>query len=245
MTRKTCRHRKIIFRKATPAQLLLYVLLCLTVGLSTAGCGDDPSVTRASSTEKAATTAVEPTTLTQAKETDGQSPETDTGGPLQGELEITLNYKHIDDIASNQYAVWIEDSNGKVIRTLFVTSFTAEGGWEFREDSLTVWVERSGMGSDDAPDIDTFSGATPQSGKQSYVWDCKDEDGQPVPAGEYHFFVDATIFWEDAVLFEGTIELGDEEVTAVAEPTFTNDDAKASDMITDVSAVYRPFSSET
>lgn len=96
------------------------------------------------------------------------------------------------------------------------------------------------MGSDDAPDIDTFSGATPQSGKQSYVWDCKDEKGQPVPAGEYHFFVDATIFWEDAVLFEGTIELGGEETTAVVEPAFTNDDAAASDMITDVSAVYRP-----
>ncbi|MBN1891828.1 MAG: DUF2271 domain-containing protein [Clostridiales bacterium] len=239
MTRKTCRHRKIFFRKATPAQLLLCILLCLTVGLSAAGCGDDPSETRATSTEKAATTTVEPTTITSAKETDGQIPEI-TAGILQGELEITLNYKHIDDIASNQYAVWIEDSNGKVIRTLFVTSFTAEGGWEYREDSLTVWVERSGMGGEDAPDIDAFSGATPQSGKQSYVWDCKDEDGQPIPAGEYRFFVDATIYWKDAALFEGTIELGGEEATAAAEPTFTNDEAKASDMITDVSAVYRP-----
>lgn len=171
---------------------------------------------------------------------DETTPKTTAAGSLTGELEITLNYKHIDDIASNQFAVWIEDSSGKVVRTLYVTSFTADGGWEFREDSLTVWVERAGMGSDDAPDIDAFSGATPKPGPQSYIWDCTDEEGQPVPAGEYHFFVDATIFWEDAALFEGTIELGGEEATAAAEPTFTNDEAKVSDMITDVSAVYRP-----
>jgi len=234
-------------KNAMRTRLLLCLVICLSIFFAVAGCGGGPSETRAPSTKKSATTTAEPTPAPPADTTGvpstgttgGETPETNAGD-VQGELEITLNYKSVNDIASNQYAVWIEDSSGKVIKTLFVTSFTAEGGWEYRKDSLTVWVERSGMGSNDAPDIDAFSGATPQSGKQSYVWDCKDEDGQPVPAGEYRFFVDATIFWKDAVLFEGTIELGGEEVTAVAEPTYTNDDAKASDMITDVSAVYRP-----
>ena len=239
MTRQIDGLRTNVYRKAPPAHILLCIFICLTLVLLLAGCGGGSPETKAATTEKVMTTTAEPTPLPPTETTDGQSPET-TVGPLTGELEITLNYKHIDDIASNQYAVWIEDSDGNMVRTLYVTSFTADGGWEFREDSLTVWVERAGMGSDDAPDIDAFSGATPKSGPQSYRWDCTDEEGQPVPAGEYHFFVDATIFWEDAALFEGTIELGDEEVTAVAEPAFTNDEAAASDMITDVVAVYRP-----
>lgn len=231
-----------ISRKATLARILLCLLLCLTLILSVEGCADDSSETRAATKDKVTTTTAEPTPPTSEETADGKAAETTdpVSGSLTGELEITLNYKKIDDIASNQFAVWIEDSSGKVVRTLFVTSFTADGGWEFREDALTVWVERSGMGSENAPDIDTFSGATPKSGPQSYIWDCTDLEGQPVPAGEYHFFVDATIFWEDAALFEGTIVLGGEEATAVAEPVFSNDEAAASDMITDVSATYRP-----
>ncbi|MDD4097050.1 MAG: DUF2271 domain-containing protein [Oscillospiraceae bacterium] len=241
MTRKTCRHRKNFFQKATPAQLLLCIFLCLTLGLSVVGCAGGSTETKATTKEKVTTTTAEPTPVPSEETGDGQTTETTSVGSLiTGELEITLNYKKIDDIASNQYAVWIEDSDGNMVRTLYVTSFTADGGWEFREDSLTVWVERSGMGSEDAPDIDAFSGATPKSGPQTYIWDCTDEEGQPVPAGTYHFFVDATIFWEDAALYTGTIVLGGEEATAVAEPVFTNDDASASGMITDVMAVYRP-----
>lgn len=240
MTKQTQSFRKNVFRKGTAAHILFCILICMTLVLTVAGCGGGSSETKTEKTDKATTTTAKPTPLPPAGTSEGQITETAAVGPLTGELEITLNYKKIDDIASNQFAVWIEDSSGKVVRTLFVTSFTADGGWEFREDALTVWVERSGMGSENAPAIDTFSGATPQSGKQSYIWDCTDEQGQPVPAGEYHFFVDATIFWEDAALFEGTIVLGGEEATAVAEPVFSNDEAAASDMITDVSATYRP-----
>jgi hypothetical protein len=159
---------------------------------------------------------------------------------LQGDLEISLNYKQVAGIASNQYAVWIEDGDGKFIRTLFATSFTAGGGWEDRPESLMTWVERSGLSSGNAQEIDAYSGATPESGKQIYTWDCKDESGQAVPAGEYHFFVEGTIYWENAVLFEGVIDLSTEENTAQAEAFFTNDEAKKSDMITEVSAVFRP-----
>lgn len=87
---------------------------------------------------------------------------------------------------------------------------------------------------------DAVSGATPKSGQQSYIWDCTDESGQTVVMGEYHFIVEGIIFWKDAVLYNGVINVNSEENTAIAAATYTTDESKQSDMITDVKAVYRP-----
>ena len=42
-------------------------------------------------------------------------------------VEVSFNYEHQDGPGSNQYAVWVENAQGKVVRTLFVTSFTTKG----------------------------------------------------------------------------------------------------------------------
>ncbi|MDR2037847.1 MAG: DUF2271 domain-containing protein [Bacteroidales bacterium] len=46
-----------------------------------------------------------------------------------GVLEITVSYVRQSGHGSNQYAVWIEDSVGKLVKTLYVTQFTAKGGY--------------------------------------------------------------------------------------------------------------------
>lgn len=161
-------------------------------------------------------------------------------GTVSGQVDITLNYLHRSGIASNQFVVWIEDSDGSFIKTLFVTRFTASGGWKSRPDALPVWVSRSGLSGGTAPAADATSGATPKSGQLAFAWDCTDKDGQPVPAGEYHFLVEGTIFWKDAVLYEGVITVGSGESTAQAEASHTTEEAKKSDMITGVEAVYSP-----
>ena len=38
-------------------------------------------------------------------------------------LEISFRFQR-GGIASSQYAIWIEDETGKLVRTLYVTSFT-------------------------------------------------------------------------------------------------------------------------
>jgi flagellar hook assembly protein FlgD len=90
-----------------------------------------------------------------------------------------------------------------------------------------------------APAADATSGATPKSGLLTFTWDCTDQDGQPVPAGEYHFLVEGTIFWKDAILFEGVITVGSGESTAQAAASYTTEEAKKSDMITGVEAIYK------
>ncbi len=165
---------------------------------------------------------------------------TAVSGNASGRVEISLDYNHRGGIASNQFAVWIENGEGLYVRTLYATRFTAEGGWKSRPDALALWVERSGLSEKDAEVVDAFSGATPKSGRQTYVSDCTDEDGKAVPAGEYYFYVEGTIFWKDAVVYKGVINIGGEEASAQAEAEYSTDAAKSGDMISGVEAAYIP-----
>ncbi len=52
-------------------------------------------------------------------------------------IEISFVFNRMPTIASNQFAVWIENSNGEMIQTLYVTDFTAKRrGYEKRDMSL-------------------------------------------------------------------------------------------------------------
>ena len=52
-------------------------------------------------------------------------------------IEISFTYQHAPTMASNQMAVWIEDADGAMVKTLLVTNFTAgRRGYRNREMSL-------------------------------------------------------------------------------------------------------------
>ena len=156
-------------------------------------------------------------------------------------VAITVYFNPQDGIATNQYAVWIEDSSGDLVKSVFATHFTADGGWEKRPEALPVWVEKSGLSAGTAQNIDTYTGATPkEAGRQVYYWDCTDENGQTVPDGDYRFITEGIIYWADAVTFSGTIHVGGDENTTQAEAQYTTDKATGSDMISGVDAAYTP-----
>jgi hypothetical protein len=46
---------------------------------------------------------------------------------LSGELVISFDFVRQSGPASNQHAVWIEDMDGNVVRTLFASRWTADG----------------------------------------------------------------------------------------------------------------------
>ncbi|ATW28777.1 hypothetical protein DCMF_20670 [Candidatus Formimonas warabiya] len=158
-----------------------------------------------------------------------------------GKVEISFPFARQAGVASNQFAVWIEDKEGTLVKTLFVTDFTAQGGYHSRKEALAAWVQRSNPAGAPAGDIDEVSGATPPSGNLTYTWDCADQNGNPVSGGEYRFFVEGTLFWESNVLYSGTIAVGETQespVTATAE--YSSEDEKNKDMIGPVEAVYLP-----
>ena len=110
--------------------------------------------------------------------------------------------------------------DGKVVRTLYASRWTAEGGYRIRPDSIVVWAGRADLANMTSAEVDAVSGATPGSGAVSYAWDLTDAEGNTVPPGEYTVFVEGTLRWKNFVLYSAVITLGSDPVTVLAEAVF-------------------------
>ncbi len=126
-------------------------------------------------------------------------------------IEISFMFNRMPTIASNQFAVWIENSNGEMIQTLYVTDFTAKRrGYEKREMSLSSWVSAADPAGMNDEELDTVSGATPASGQQRFIWDLTDMKGNRVPDGIYTVKIEGSLYWEESILYSAEIDLGKE-----------------------------------
>lgn len=131
--------------------------------------------------------------------------------PPAGTVTLTYDLSRIPSTGSNQMAVWIEDSQGKFVKTLFVTWFTGKGGYEARPDCLPLWRQAAGVDGPPIAEVDAVTKATPQPGKHSLVWDCTDRAGKSVPAGKYIYKVEGTLFFAKEVMWTGEITVGPTE----------------------------------
>lgn len=165
-----------------------------------------------------------------------------------GQLTISFDYVSQDGYASNQFAVWVEDSDGAVVKTLYATRFAAKGGYEKRPDAIPVWVERSGVAQMDR--VDAITSATPKSGALQYSWDLTNDVGERVPDGTYRYYVEGTIRWKNHVLYTGEITINGEAAASQATADYSyvasddspalTDDSPEHGMITGVTAVFTP-----
>jgi len=160
-------------------------------------------------------------------------------------VEISFNYQKKSGPGSNQYAVWVENSEGKVIRTLTVTSFTSKGrggrrGYTFRPTCVPTWVKNAKAEEMTDEQIDAVTGATPSaSGKQTYTWDFKDAQGKDVPAGDYKICLEATLYFESIILYSGTFSTKDKAGEIKLTSTLTQEDEQHKNMITGVAAALK------
>jgi hypothetical protein len=139
-----------------------------------------------------------------------------------GEMVIKFDYERLSGAASNQFAVWIENMDGQLVKTLYATQWTARGGYASRPDSIALWVEKSGLASASVSqsEVDAIAGATPRTGNLSYIWDLTDTDGNTVSPGEYKFNVEGTLRWRNHVIYSGVIDVSGDAVTVSADAEF-------------------------
>jgi hypothetical protein len=130
------------------------------------------------------------------------------GGGSLGSVTIGYELHRIQERASNQIAVWIEDGSGTYVKTLYATRFTAEGGFHRRPQSLPEWVEVSNWEDASPAEVDAVSGATQKAGAVELAWDCTDKQGKPVPAGVYIYKIEGIVSWESRVVWTGRVEIG-------------------------------------
>ena len=165
-------------------------------------------------------------------------------------LEVSFNYQKQPGPGSNQYAVWIEDEKGEVVKTLFVTSYTTKGrvrgneqpmrGYVKRPACVPTWVKTVKADNLTDQQLDAVTGATPQaSGTQTFIWDFTDQRGKRVKDGKYCVKVEATLYQASTIVYTGAFSTKDKAgcvtlTSAISEPTDTHND-----MITDVKAVLK------
>ena len=143
-------------------------------------------------------------------------------------IKITIQFNKQTGMASNQYAIWVENENGKYIKTIYVTRFTAKTGWKTRPDSLPEWTKKSGIGNKTAGIIDVISGATPVTGEINYLWDYTDENNQKIADGKYIIRIEGSTRWSNRIEYFITVEMNGK---IKIDFTATGDNEKEKDMI--------------
>ena len=165
-------------------------------------------------------------------------------------VEITFDYVKKAGPGSNQYAVWIENENNEVVKTLFVTSFTTKGriregepikrGYTYRPACVPTWVTNAKAAEMTDTELDAFTGATPkESGKQTFTWDFTDNEGKRVANGAYKVFVEATLKNECRIQFSGTVSTKAKKGEVAMNVIETGSDEQYAGMVKDVKIMVK------
>ena len=149
--------------------------------------------------------------------------------------EVSFTFTRQGGLATNQFAIWVEDNHGRHVKTLYATRFTANGGWRRRDASLSQWVTQSGLATMSQNQIDTLTGATPKTGTQTYRWDGTDSQNIAVPPGDYVIFLESNLRWSRRVLYRAPIRLGQGAATPQVTTEYIGNPGKEQAIISAVS----------
>lgn len=128
---------------------------------------------------------------------------------LYADVEVDFEYNAMSGFASNQFALWVENESGDVIKTIFVTDFTGvKRGYKKREQSLNNWVSVAKPAQMSDSGLDAISYATPKSGAQHFTWDLTDSQDKKVPAEKYFIKLEGTLFQGSNAVYTGTVDIG-------------------------------------
>lgn len=137
-------------------------------------------------------------------------------------LTVSYTWSRIQTHGSNQIAVWIEDTKGNYVCTLFATHFTTAGGYIKRPLSLSEWTAKFNIQKASKEEVDAISGATPKSGEQVLTWNGKDKTGKALSPGEYIVRMEANIMDADKMYFKAKIKIGGSNQRTEGEITYSN-----------------------
>ncbi len=165
-------------------------------------------------------------------------------------LEVAFNYQKQPGPGSNQYAVWIENEKGEVVKTLFVTAYTTKGrarsgeepmrGYVKRPNCVPTWVKAAKAEEQSDQQLDAVTGATPKvSGVQTFTWNFTDQQGRAVPQGTYKVFIEATLYQASDIIYTGTFSTRDKAGEVRLSSTLTKPDENHQNMVSNVKAVLK------
>jgi len=155
-------------------------------------------------------------------------------------LELSFTYTKQRLIASSQYAFWIEDMDGNYINTVYVTQWTAAGGYSYRPHSIPEWVSAAQPSVKTDAQLYAIFRATPRNGDYVVSWDFTDKNGNSVTATELRFFFEGTMNNDDNVMYSGIISIGTDKWTITPNPIYTIQNSEYKNMLSNVSIAFYP-----
>jgi len=150
-------------------------------------------------------------------------------------LEVTFAFTRQNG-HSNQFALWIEDTEGKYLKTLYITRWTANGGYR-RTSSIPEWVKKSEPSKMIKSQIDAISGATPKTGKLTFTWDRTDDSGATLPAGDYVLVIEGTLRLKNQVYCKVPVTVGKGATTPKVNVEYVGNETAERSMIKDVKVI--------
>lgn len=158
-----------------------------------------------------------------------------------GLVKINYTLHHLSRLASNQLAVWIEDEQGSYVKTLFATSFTANGGYKKRPESLVEWRKAADWENASKDVVESVSRPEQKEGDHSIYWDGTNESGKLVQQGTYVYKIEGNIEWENRVVYSGKIVIGGSKNTTNASAAYVPEGAeKKGTLVEKVTADFLP-----
>jgi hypothetical protein len=122
-------------------------------------------------------------------------------------IDFVLGFK---DGGPPQTAVWVEDKDGRFVKTIYVSGFS---GYARSMGRIPQWTASSQFA-----DVDAVTGASIDLGHHVYAWDLKDPSGDKIKPGEYVVKVE-TAYWPSRQyqIVEAPITLGRKPTDVVVE----------------------------
>jgi hypothetical protein len=158
--------------------------------------------------------------------------------PQGSHVTVSFPFDRIGKKGSDQFAIWVEDSQGNLVRTVVVTKYTATKGAAKDSNCLPTWSSKSGIRSNPGK-IDVATGATPASGTVHYYWDLTDQKGTPVKPGTYKIMVEATQNNTEQLLTSADVAIGGKDFSVTVNPKL-NGAAPQKSIVGNVTITYKP-----
>lgn len=122
-----------------------------------------------------------------------------------GTLEVTFFYSPPTDIHPTYHtAIWLEDSQGRLVKTLYVTTELSATEYKVGE-ACPDWTRQANWERADRSEVDAVTGPTPSVGAGRLVFDLA---ALGIPPGTYEFRFQVHILEDYNVLYRGTLRIG-------------------------------------
>jgi hypothetical protein len=119
------------------------------------------------------------------------------GSAFESGLELAITYTFASAESGGRFrnpytAVWIEDPNGSVVRTVDLSVQLGKGLRWLNELRRWYSVDSARIANGGADQVETISSATRVAGTYDVVWDGKDDKGAVVSQGAYVLCIEAS-----------------------------------------------------